>query len=187
MWEPPGERVAPPPGSGPVVLVAPSTAQDPSHRLLRAALAGLADEDVRVIASYKGREPSAPVAVPANAVLVPWLSYSQTMPACDLVVSHGGHGTLMRALSCGCPVVLSPAGGDMAENAARVDWAGLGVRLPRRFCTPRGVRLAVRRALGRAEVRPRVQRVADWIATHDAGSRAVDEIERWAATSPGTR
>ena len=180
LWEPPGARVAPPPGAGPVVLVAPSTAQDPAHQLLRAALAGLAGEDVRVIATFNGREPSPPVAVPANAVLVPWLSYSQTMPACDLVVAHGGHGTLMRALSCGCPVVLSPAGGDMGENAARVDWAGLGVRLPRRLCTPRGVRLAVRRALDRPDLRPRVQRVADWIAAHAAGGRAVDEIERWA-------
>jgi UDP:flavonoid glycosyltransferase YjiC (YdhE family) len=123
--------------------------------------------------------------VPDNAVLVPWLSYSQTMPACDLVVAHGGHGTLMRALACGCPVVLSPAGGDMAENAARVDWAGLGVRLPRRLCTPRGVRLAVRRALARPGMRERVRRVAGWIAAHDGRVRAAVEIERW-SRSPGT-
>jgi UDP:flavonoid glycosyltransferase YjiC (YdhE family) len=180
MWEPPGSFVEPPVGSGPVVLVAPSTAQDPSHRLLRAALAGLAREPVRVIATYNGREPSPPVDVPANAVLVPWLSYSQTMPVCDLVLAHGGHGTLMRALACGCPVVLSPAGGDMAENAARVDWAGLGVRLPRRLCTPRGVRLAVRRVLSRPGMRERVQRVAAWIAAHDARGCAVAEVERWA-------
>jgi UDP:flavonoid glycosyltransferase YjiC (YdhE family) len=180
MWEPPGARVEPPAGSGPVVLVAPSTAQDPEHRLLRAALAGLADEPVRVIATFNGREPSPPVAVPANAVLVPWLSYSQTMPSCDLVIAHGGHGTLMRALACGCPVVLSPAGGDMAENAARVDWAGLGVRLPRRWCTPRGMRAAVRSALGRPALRVAARRVASWISTHPAGPRAVDEIERWA-------
>ncbi|HEY6691479.1 MAG TPA: nucleotide disphospho-sugar-binding domain-containing protein [Solirubrobacteraceae bacterium] len=179
LWEPPGERVEAPPGPGPVVLVAPSTAQDPEHRLLRAALAGLAGEPVRVIATYNGREPSPPVTVPGNAVLVPWLSYSQTMPACDLVVAHGGHGTLMRALACGCPVVLSPAGGDMAENAARVDWAGLGVRLPRRLCTPRGVRLAARRALGRTSVAPRVRRVAAWIAAHDGGVRAAEELEAW--------
>ena len=51
MWEPPGEHVEPPPGDGPVVLVAPSTAQDAEHRLLRAALDGLADEPVRVIAT----------------------------------------------------------------------------------------------------------------------------------------
>jgi UDP:flavonoid glycosyltransferase YjiC (YdhE family) len=109
------------------------------------------------------------------------------MPACDLVVAHGGHGTLVRALACGCPVVLSPAGGDMAENAARVDWAGLGVRLPWRYCTPRGVRLAVRRALRQRGLRDRVRRVAAWIAANDAGERAAAELERWAATSPGTR
>ena len=42
QWEPPGERVEPPPGRGPVVLIAPSTSQDPEHALLRAALEGLA-------------------------------------------------------------------------------------------------------------------------------------------------
>ena len=52
------------------------------------------------------------------------MSYARTMPRCDLVVTHGGHGTLARALASGCPVVVCPAGGDMAENAARVDWAG---------------------------------------------------------------
>jgi UDP:flavonoid glycosyltransferase YjiC (YdhE family) len=184
LWEPPSAAVEPPPGQGPVVLVAPSTAQDPSHVLLRAALEGLAREPVRVIATWNGREPASPLAVPPNAVAVDWLSYSKTMPACDLVVTHGGHGTLMRALASGCPVVISPAGGDMAENAARVDWAGLGVRLPRRLCTPRGVRLAVRRAL-RLSGGP-VDAVARWIAAHDARERACEEIERWAPTRSGT-
>jgi UDP:flavonoid glycosyltransferase YjiC (YdhE family) len=177
MWEPPGGAVvSPPPGSDPVVLVAPSTAQDPTRRLLRAALAGLADEPVRVIASTNG---PVDLAAPANAVLVPWLSYAGTMPLCDLVVCTGGHGTLVRALASGCPVVVCPAGGDMAENAARVDWAGLGVRLPWRFCTPRGMRLAVRRALARPGARDRTRAVAAWAAANPGPARAVGELERW--------
>ena len=177
LWEPPSAGVAPPAGDGPVVLVAPSTAQDPSRVLLRAALEGLAREPVRVIASWNGSDPA--VQAP-NAVVVDWLSYAKTMPSCDVVVTHGGQGTLMRALASGCRVVVSPAGGDMAENAARVDWAGLGVRLPRRLCTPRGVRLAVRRALTRP--REPVRAVARWIAAHDARERACVEIERWWAS-----
>ncbi|MGH2763315.1 MAG: glycosyltransferase, partial [Thermoleophilaceae bacterium] len=51
LWEQPFGEVPDPPGEGPLVLVAPSTSQDPSHRLLRAALAGLAGEPVRVLAS----------------------------------------------------------------------------------------------------------------------------------------
>jgi UDP:flavonoid glycosyltransferase YjiC (YdhE family) len=184
MWEPPSERVTPPPGTGPVVLVAPSTAQDREHRLLRAALAGLAGEPVRVIAIWDERQADAPLAAPANAVLAPWLSYSQTMPSCDLVITHGGHGTLVRALTSGCPVVVSPAGGDMAESAARVDWAGLGVRLPRRWCTPGGVRLAVRRALAKPGLREQAGGVAAWAAAHDSRARAAGELERWAARLP---
>lgn len=182
MWEPPAEGVEPPPGDGPVVLVAPSTAQDKERTLLRAALDGLASEPVRVIASWNGPDVPASVDVPANAVLVPWLSYGRTMPACDLVICHGGHGTLMRALTTGCPVVVCPSVGDMAENAARVDWAGLGVRLPRRYATPRGVRLAVRRALGEPRLRRRAGAVARWAAAHDGRDRAADELERWAAS-----
>jgi len=181
LWEPPGERVDPPPGDGPVVLIAPSTAQDPERRLVRAALAGLAHEPVRVIASWNGPPPDVPP-VPANAVLVPWLSYAKTMPTCDLVVCHGGHGTLVRALTAGCPVVVCPAGGDMAENAARTDWAGLGVRLAPRFCTPWGVRLAVSRALGSPSLGTRAAEVASWAAAHPGGPAAVDELERWQAT-----
>ena len=181
LWEPPSEGVAPPAGDGPVVLVTQSTAQDPSRALLRAALEGLADEPVRVIATWNGRYADAPL---PNTVVVDWASYAKTMPACDVVVTHGGNGTLMRALASGCRVVVSPAGGDMAENAARVDWAGLGVRLPRRLCSPRGVRLAVRRAL--ALPREPVRAVARWIAAHDARERACVEIERWWASSRGT-
>ena len=80
MWEPPSDEVEPPPGDAPLVLVAPSTAQDPEHRLLRAALTGLAGEPVRVLATWNRRPLPGPVKVPANARLVEWLSYAQTMP-----------------------------------------------------------------------------------------------------------
>jgi UDP:flavonoid glycosyltransferase YjiC (YdhE family) len=101
------------------------------------------------------------------------------MPLCDVVVLHGGHGTLVRALAAGCSVVACPAGGDMNENAARVAWAGLGVRLPARWLGARSLRLAVGRAL-RPEVRARVASVAAWAAEHDGASRACEELEAWA-------
>jgi UDP:flavonoid glycosyltransferase YjiC (YdhE family) len=174
LWDSGGGRVEPPAGSGPVVLVAPSTSQDRSGRLARAALDALAEEPVRVIVT--GLELPE---VPANAVAVPWLSYARTMPSCDLVVCHGGHGTLARALVSGCPVVVCPAGGDMPESAARVDWAGAGVRLPARFCTPWGVRLAVRRALRTPALALAAGAIAAWAAAHPGPPRAAEELERW--------
>jgi UDP:flavonoid glycosyltransferase YjiC (YdhE family) len=181
MWEPPTEDVELPPGEDPLVLVAPSTAQDREQRMLAAALRGLADLPVRVLATSNRRPPPRPLPLPENARLVEWLSYSRTMPHCDVVVCHAGHGTMVRALASGCAVVACPAVGDMNENAARLDWAGAGVRVPRRFVSPRILRLAVERALDDPSIRARARELADWAASHDAGAAAASLLEGLAA------
>lgn len=190
MWEPAFGEVELPPGDGPLVLVAPSTAQDPRHGLLRAALSGLAGmPGVRVLATWNRRplDPAdGPWTVGANTRLVEWVSYSRTMPRCDVVVTHGGHGTLVRALASGCAVVCAPAGGDMNENAARVDWAGAGVRIPRRLVSPRSVRLAVERALGSPEMRGSARELAQWLRRSDPAGCAATLVEQLAA-SPAPR
>jgi UDP:flavonoid glycosyltransferase YjiC (YdhE family) len=184
MWEPPADEVELPPGREPLVLVAPSTAQDKEHRLLLAALRGLADAPVRVLATYNRRLPSAPLPVAENARVVEWVSYARTMPRCDVVVCHAGHGTLVRALACGCAVVACPAVGDMNENAARLVWAGAGVRVPRRFTTPRALRLAVERALAEPSIGARARELEAWAHANDAGARAAELVERLAAGTP---
>ena len=177
LWEPPAEEVELPPGEAPLVLVAPSTAQDPEHRLLRATLAGLAGEDVRVLATWNRRPVLEPLPVPANARLVEWISYSRTMPHADVVVTHGGHGTVVRALASGAAVVVAPAAGDQYENAVRVDWAGVGVRVPRRLVTASAMRLAVRRLLREPARTARARELAEWARTHDGTARAADLVE----------
>lgn len=170
-------EVEPPSGDDPLVLVAPSTSQDPEHRLVRACLEGLADAPVRVLAAYNRRLPDRPLRVPANARLVEWVSYGRAMPQADIVVCHGGHGTVARALSCGTVPVVVPAAGDMNENAARIAWAGLGVRLPRRFATPRAVRLAVASALADPGLRGRVAAVAATPSAQSGAARAAELLE----------
>ena len=182
QWEPPTEDVELPPGDGPLVLVAPSTAQDLEHRLLRAAIDGLGEMDgVRVLATTNRRPLDGSVRLGANTRLVDWVSYARTMPRCDVVVCHGGHGTVMRALSSGCAVVVAPAAGDQNENAARVDWAGVGVRIPRRLVSDSSVRLAVQRALGDGGIQERALELARWSGEHGSGARAAALVERLAA------
>ena len=177
LWEPESQAVELPGGEGPLVLVAPSTSQDAEHHLLRAGLEGLATLDVRVLATWNRRMPDPPLRIPASARVVEWLSYVRAMPACDVVICHGGHGTVVRALACGCAVVAVPAAGDMNENAARIEWAGVGVRLPRRMVGPRGVALAVGRALARPRLRERARALSAWASVNDGASRAADHLE----------
>lgn len=184
FWEPPYHAVDPPAGSAPLVVVAPSTAQDPQQRLLRAALEGLGGERVRVLATWNRRPPPVTVEVPANARLVEWISYSESMPWANLVICHGGHGTLVRALASGVPVLIVPHSGDMAENAARADWAGVGVRLPWRLLGPRTIRLAVRRALSERPLSERAEVLAAWASRHDGATRAAELVEELVAPGP---
>ena len=138
---------------------------------------------MRVLATTQPPAADPAVEVPANARLVDWLSYAQTMPHCDAVVCHAGHGTVVRALTAGCTVVAVPAAGDMNENAARVAWAGVGVRIPRRLVGPRAIRLAVGRALEDPALRAGARDVARWLEDHDPGARAVELLEGFAARS----
>ena len=177
LWERPFDEVEEPLGDDPLVLVAPSTSQDPSHRLLAAALEGLAREPVRVLGTTNRRDPPEPLTIPENARVVDWLSYSRTMPRCAAVICHAGHGTVARALASGAPVIGCPAAGDMAENAARVAWAGCGISLPRRLVTPRGVRLAVRKLLAEPSYAERAGELRDWAERHDGGKLAARAVE----------
>jgi len=68
----------------------------------------------------------------------------------------------------------------MNENAARVDWAGVGVRVPRRLATAPALRLAVQRALAEPSLRARARELAAWAAAHDPGQRAADLVEAFA-------
>jgi UDP:flavonoid glycosyltransferase YjiC (YdhE family) len=175
-WEPPAEEVEIPLGSEPLVLIAPSTAQDPGQRLLRASLRGLAGLPVRVLAAYN-RRPREPLEAPPNARLVEWISYSQAMPLADLVVCHGGHGTLARALAAGSPVVTVPAAGDMAENGVRAQWAGAGLNLPWRFLSPSTLRWTVQAVLENARYSERARELGRWAGKNDGAANAAALVE----------
>ena len=170
-----------PPGEEPLVLVAPSTSQDRGQRLLRAALDGLADLPVRVLADLQPPPAaSSRSSVPANARLVEWVSYSQVMPLADVVVCHGGHGTLARALAAGAPVVTVPAAGDMAENGARAQWAGAGLNLPWRFLSAHALRWTVQAVLERPRLESRARELRRWAVQNDGAARAAALVEEFA-------
>ncbi len=183
LWEPAAPAVRPPAGEQPLVVVAPSTSHDPGQRLIRACLEGLLPLDVRVLASLDRRPLAAPVRAGGAVRLVNWMSYPEAMRDAALVICHAGHGTVARALERGVPVLAVPHSGDMAENAARLDWAGLGVRLPWRLLSPATMRLAAERALDRrAAITARAGELAAWAAQHDGPSRAAELIEQLAAS-----
>jgi UDP:flavonoid glycosyltransferase YjiC (YdhE family) len=66
---------------------------------------------------------------PANVALVHSAPHDTVMKEVSLVITHGGHGTTVRSLVNGVPLLLIPMGRDQNDNAARVVARGAGLAL----------------------------------------------------------
>ena len=141
-----------PGGDDPLVVVAPSTVHDSARALVGAAIAALASEPVRVAATLNQRGAQWTEPAPPNVVVTDWLSYAHVMPKASLVISNGGHGTVVRALAEGVPVLVCPVGADTAENGAR-DLARHRAHDPRAAARADGTSRRSQAAAGRAAVR----------------------------------
>ena len=135
-----------PPGNDPLVLVGlSSTFQDQADCLQRIADA-LGTLPVRaVLTTGPALDPCA-LRAPANVSVVAAAPHSQVLAEAAVVVTHGGHGTVVRALAWDRPVLVLPHGRDQADNAVRVTTRGAGLSL-RRTASPERIARAVRTLL----------------------------------------
>jgi UDP:flavonoid glycosyltransferase YjiC (YdhE family) len=62
------------------------------------------------------------------------------------VVTHGGHGTVMKTLAAGVPMVVMPHGRDQKDNGVRIRARGAGLVLPRN-ASSRRIATALQRVL----------------------------------------
>jgi hypothetical protein len=94
----------------------------------RVALDAVADLDARVLLTV-GRhvDPDALGPVPDNVHVEAWVDQSDVLAGADLVVCHGGSGTVFGALAAGVPLVVVPVFADQFENGRRVEAAGAGL------------------------------------------------------------
>ena len=99
------------------------------------------------------------------------------------VVTHAGHGTTIKALAAGVPLLAMPMGRDQPDNAARVAAAGAGLVLKPRAKAP-AIRAALTRLLREPAFRDGARRMAAAIAADTATDRAVAEIEALAEARP---
>jgi UDP:flavonoid glycosyltransferase YjiC (YdhE family) len=84
---------------------------------------------------------------PAHVLLEPYLPHALLLPRCCLVVSHGGAGAMLGALTYGLPQLLLPQGGDQFANARACQHAGVALVLSAEQVSPASVGDAARRLL----------------------------------------
>ena len=152
-----------PPGEDPLVVVAPSTSQDPRQRLLRAALEGLAGLPVRVLATYNRRPPPDPVG--CRRTRASW-SGCRTRARCrdaDIVIlprrpRHARPRPGLRSARCS----RFPPQATWARTPRGSSGPAPGLGLPNRFLDAATLRWAVQRVLEHGSYRAGARSIASW-------------------------
>lgn len=162
----------------PLVLMSFSTGfEQRSPEKLQRGLDALADLPVHVVATTGGIVDPAELVPPANALVLSYAAHDPILRRAALAVTHGGHGTLMRALRHGVPMVVIPGlAHDQALNAATVQGWGVGIGLPG-DADAGAMRAAAQEVLSARSYQQNATRMSAALAGVDGAANAADEIE----------
>lgn len=169
----------------PLVMVSFSTGFEQRNvDKLQRTLDALAELPVRVVATTGGIVAPNELAAPPNAVVLDYAAHDAIMQHAALVVTHGGHGTAMRALRHGVPMVLIPGiAGDQPFVAAAVQEWQAGRALPGDAPTD-AIRDAAREVLSAPSFRENARERASALAGIDGAANAADEVEALLGLQP---
>lgn len=176
-----GVRVAlpwPDEPSIPLVLVSFSTAPEQgSVKKFQNAIDALAALPMRGVVTVGDSVDPAALQPRDNVAVFATADHDDLMRRADLVVTHGGHGTFMRALKNGLPMVVIPGlGGDQPINAAAVEAWGVGRALPADAGAD-AMRAAVSELLASRAYRDRAADISRQLRDCDGALGAAEEIE----------
>lgn len=112
--------------------------------LFRLLLDALAEIDCNVVATIgRGNDPALLEPIPGNARVERYVSQALVLPHVQLVVAHGGSGSILATFAHGLQSLLVPQGADQFENAGRCAELGAGRALLPDQLTTEAVREAV--------------------------------------------
>ncbi|PQZ88130.1 glycosyl transferase [Arthrobacter sp. MYb227] len=128
----------------PLILVAMSSTFQNHGSCMQRIVDALGELPVRGLLTTGPAIDVAQIRVPPNVSVVEAAAHSQIMAHTDLVITHGGHGTVIKALAEGTPLLILPHGRDQAENASRVTRRGAGIAISRKSSAAKIAKVASR-------------------------------------------
>ncbi|MET0334122.1 MAG: nucleotide disphospho-sugar-binding domain-containing protein, partial [Rhizobacter sp.] len=148
--------------------------------LLRTVLAALSGLPLRVVvATGPDVDPEQLQPLPPMVLAQHHVPQAQLLPHCQIVISHGGAGTVYAAGAHGLPQLVLPQMADQFVQAAALERSGAGLSLLGAEQNLYAIRHAVQRLLGEASFRG----TASWLANEIAKMPSTDEValqlERW--------
>lgn len=166
----------------PLVVVAFSTTFQGHQNLVQRVIGALAGWPVRGLVTLGPALDQADFQAPPNVALCDAAPHGQVLPHASAVVTHAGHGTVIRALAHGVPLVCLPIGRDQPGNAARVTYHQAGMRLAQ-MASVKAIRSAIQRVVGDSQFRVAAQLLGQRIRAEGEADAAIAELEQLAEHS----
>jgi UDP:flavonoid glycosyltransferase YjiC (YdhE family) len=156
-----------------------------SGDLFERVLTGLRDLPLHLIVTV-GREldPESFGLQPSNVRIERYIRQWDVLPQCDVVVNHGGSGSVIGALAHGLPMVVLAMGADQSLNAGRCQALGVGIALDGARASPRSVGEAVTTILSDQSYRVAAEAIRDEIAALPGPAAAVSLLEELVGHEP---
>jgi UDP:flavonoid glycosyltransferase YjiC (YdhE family) len=162
----------------PYVLLTMGTAFG-SVAALRQAIDGIATLPVDLLVTTGPTVDTAALGpLPDNVRAEAWVDQPTLLPHLDLIVHHGGSGTMLGAFAAGLPQLVLPVGADQFTNADAVVWARCGVTVAPEDRDPAAITAAAARLLRDDAVHAAADRVAAEIAAMPAPAEVVARVFR---------
>jgi len=153
---------------------------DPSFMQTMIAAARRARRNV-VATIGRGNDPAAVAPADERVLVVDWLPQDELLDRVDVVLCHGGTGTVAGPLVHGVPLVIVPHGADQFANAARVVELGAGIALSPEDQDAEHIEAALAAVLADPRYRAAAQEVAAATARLPGLDQAVRDLEHLAA------
>lgn len=166
----------------PLVVVGLSTTYQNQEAVLQNVMDALDGLRVRGLVTLGPTLDSKQFKIPSNVVVRQSVPHAQVFPQASAVVTHGGHGTVIRALASGVPVVCIPFGRDQPGNAARVVSNGVGLKLSKKADVA-AIRQAIQRVISEPQFRQKAQQLGQQIVAESGSTLALETLEQIASTT----
>jgi MGT family glycosyltransferase len=163
----------------PGTVVASTTTTHMDGGLFRRVLEAVSTMRIPILATSSGAD-DIPAGLGAHIRIERYIPHDVVFPRARALITHGGWGTVGRALLHGLPMLVIPLFGDQLLNAKLVERAGLGRRLPLAKATPEAIRAELRALLADHALHARAQRVAAEIKQLKAEQVAARALEQLA-------
>ena len=180
-WVAPWKSPWPATDRRPLIVVGFSTSFQNHADCLQRIVDACAELEVRVLVTLSGSIFPHEITPAANTEIADTAPHTVVMREASLVITHGGHGTVITALTHGVPMLVIPHGRDQGDNAARVVARGAGLSLPPSASVAE-LRASVQRLLGEPAFRSAAHTLGEAVAAEARDSTLIDELEALAGS-----